>query len=75
MNQDYIRTARAKGLTERTVVVRHAFRNALIPITTIVAFDIGAHHRRRGHHRDGLRLDRHGQARSSTASTTSIRTR
>ena len=40
MNQDYIRTARAKGLTERTVVVRHAFRNALIPIATIVAFDI-----------------------------------
>lgn len=41
MNQDYIRTARAKGLTSRTVVVRHAFRNALIPIATIVAFDIG----------------------------------
>ena len=41
MNQDYIRTARAKGLTERTVVVRHAFRNALIPIATIVAVDIG----------------------------------
>ena len=41
MNQDYIRTARAKGLSERTVVVRHAFRNALIPIATIVAFDIG----------------------------------
>jgi peptide/nickel transport system permease protein len=41
MNQDYIRTARAKGLHERTVVVRHAFRNALIPIATIVAFDIG----------------------------------
>jgi len=41
MNQDYIRTARAKGLTERTVVVRHAFRNALIPIATVVAFDIG----------------------------------
>ncbi|UOW00971.1 ABC transporter permease [Agrococcus sp. SCSIO52902] len=40
LNQDYIRTARAKGLTERTVIVRHAFRNALIPITTIVAFDI-----------------------------------
>jgi len=39
-NQDYIRTARAKGLTERTVVVRHAFRNALIPLATIVAFDI-----------------------------------
>jgi peptide/nickel transport system permease protein len=41
MNQDYIRTARAKGMHERTVVVRHAFRNALIPIATIVAFDIG----------------------------------
>lgn len=42
MNQDYIRTARAKGLPERTVVVRHAFRNSLIPITTIVAADVGA---------------------------------
>jgi peptide/nickel transport system permease protein len=42
MNQDYIRTARAKGLTERTVVMRHAFRNALIPITTVVALDFGA---------------------------------
>lgn len=41
MNADYIRTARAKGLTERTVVVRHGFRNALIPITTLVAIDVG----------------------------------
>jgi peptide/nickel transport system permease protein len=41
MNQDYVRTARAKGLNERTVIMRHAFRNALIPIATIVAFDIG----------------------------------
>lgn len=41
MNMDYIRTARAKGMSERTVVMRHAFRNALIPIATIVAFDIG----------------------------------
>jgi peptide/nickel transport system permease protein len=40
LNQDYIRTARAKGLTNRTVVVRHALRNALIPLATIVAFDI-----------------------------------
>jgi len=39
MNQDYIRTARAKGLSERTVVMRHAFRNSLIPLTTLVAFD------------------------------------
>lgn len=42
MGQDYVRTARAKGLPERTVVIRHAFRNMLIPITTLVAFDVGA---------------------------------
>jgi len=42
MNQDYIRTARAKGLTERTVVTKHGFRNALIPVTTLMAFDFGA---------------------------------
>jgi peptide/nickel transport system permease protein len=42
MGQDYVRTARAKGLPEGTVVVRHAFRNMLIPITTLVAFDVGA---------------------------------
>ncbi|MEO7124786.1 MAG: ABC transporter permease [Nakamurella sp.] len=41
MNMDYVRTARSKGLTERTVVLRHAFRNALIPVTTIVALDFG----------------------------------
>jgi peptide/nickel transport system permease protein len=37
--QDYIRTARAKGLNERQVILKHAFRNSLIPITTIMAFD------------------------------------
>lgn len=42
MNMDYIRTARAKGLPERTVVMRHALRNALIPVTTVVAADVGA---------------------------------
>jgi peptide/nickel transport system permease protein len=36
MRQDYIRTARAKGLTERLLVVRHALRNGLIPIVTLV---------------------------------------
>jgi peptide/nickel transport system permease protein len=41
MGQDYVRTARAKGLSERVVVTRHAFRNALIPLATVVAFDIG----------------------------------
>lgn len=42
MNQDFVRTARSKGLTERTVVMRHAFRNALIPVTTLMAFDFAA---------------------------------
>lgn len=41
MNQDYIRTARAKGVSERAVVMKHAFRNALIPLATIIAMDIG----------------------------------
>ena len=41
-SQDYIRTARAKGLPERTVILRHAFRNALIPIVTIVVMDFAA---------------------------------
>ncbi len=34
LNQDYVRTARAKGLRERVVIVRHAFRNALVPLVT-----------------------------------------
>ena len=36
IKQDYIRTARAKGLSEKTVIYRHALRNALIPIVTIL---------------------------------------
>jgi peptide/nickel transport system permease protein len=42
VNSDYVRTARAKGLTERKVTVKHAFRNALIPLVTIVALNFGA---------------------------------
>jgi len=41
LNSDYVRTARAKGLLERRVVMRHAFRNALIPLVTVVALDFG----------------------------------
>ena len=40
-NSDYLRTARAKGVSERRVLVRHALRNALIPIVTVAAIDIG----------------------------------
>lgn len=36
LNQDYIRTARAKGLKDKTVIYRHAFRNALLPIVTVI---------------------------------------
>lgn len=39
---DYLRTARAKGLSERNVLVRHGVRNALIPVVTVLAIDIGA---------------------------------
>ena len=38
---DYVRTARAKGLRERTVILRHAFRNALIPFVTILGLEFG----------------------------------
>ncbi|MCO5176975.1 MAG: ABC transporter permease [Thermomicrobiales bacterium] len=41
LNQDYVRTARAKGLREWLVVMRHAFRNALVPIVTILGLQIG----------------------------------
>lgn len=42
LSQDYIRTARAKGLPEWAVVVRHALRNALVPIVTVLGLEVGA---------------------------------
>ncbi len=41
LGQDYIRTARAKGLASRAVLIRHGLRNALIPVTTVVGIQIG----------------------------------
>jgi ABC-type dipeptide/oligopeptide/nickel transport system permease component len=41
MQEDYIKTARAKGLMERIVVVGHAFRNALIPVVTMIGLEFG----------------------------------
>jgi peptide/nickel transport system permease protein/oligopeptide transport system permease protein len=41
LRQDYVRTARAKGLRERAVVYRHALRNALIPLLTVVGLLLG----------------------------------
>jgi peptide/nickel transport system permease protein len=42
VNSDYVRTARAKGLNERSVTMKHAFRNALIPLVTVIALNMGA---------------------------------
>jgi len=41
LREDYVRTARAKGLRERIVVVKHTFRNALIPIVTVAGVQLG----------------------------------
>lgn len=41
LNLDYVRTARAKGLSERVVTLAHAFRNALLPVVTVAGLDLG----------------------------------
>ncbi len=41
LNEDYVRTARSKGLRNRTVVIRHALRNALIPLVTVMGLQLG----------------------------------
>jgi peptide/nickel transport system permease protein len=38
---DYVRTARAKGLSERVVIMRHVFRNALLPLVTVIGLQLG----------------------------------
>ena len=42
LSQDYVRTARAKGVPERSVLLKHALRNALIPVVTVIGLDFGA---------------------------------
>ena len=42
MNQDYIRTAKAKGLSKRSIIIHHALKNALIPVVTYIGIDFGA---------------------------------
>lgn len=42
INQDYVRTARAKGLPEKTVIYSHALRNALLPVVTVIGLQFGA---------------------------------
>lgn len=41
LNEDYVRTARSKGLSERIVVYRHALKNAMLPVLTLIGIDIG----------------------------------
>jgi peptide/nickel transport system permease protein len=41
LSSDYVRTARAKGVSERTVVYRHALKNALIPVLTVIGLQLG----------------------------------
>jgi ABC-type dipeptide/oligopeptide/nickel transport system permease component len=41
LGQDYIRTAKAKGLAERVVILRHALKNAMIPVLTVVGLALG----------------------------------
>jgi peptide/nickel transport system permease protein len=41
LNLDYVRTARAKGVPRRNVLRKHALRNALIPVVTVVGFEVG----------------------------------
>jgi len=41
LGEDYVRTARAKGLAERTVILRHALRNAMLPVATLLGLQLG----------------------------------
>ena len=77
LGQDYVRTARAKGVKRKVVISRHALRNALIPVVTVVGFEIGDPDGRLGDRRDHLRPAGRRQhaasTRSSTATTRSCR--
>ena len=41
INSDYVRTARAKGVNERTILLRHSLRNATLPLVTVIGVSIG----------------------------------
>ena len=60
IRQDYITTARAKGLPERVVIFKHALRNALLPVITILGLERAGPDRRQRHLRVHLRHPRHG---------------
>ena len=58
LSQDFMRTARAKGLEERVVIFKHALRNSLIPVITILGLQVAGLDQRVDHRRDGVRLAR-----------------
>jgi peptide/nickel transport system permease protein len=58
LNQDYVRTARAKGLTEQTVVLVHVLRNSMIPVVTVIAHRHPHGLYRGDHHRADLPCER-----------------
>ncbi len=60
LDQDYVRTARAKGMTEKVVVLKHVLRNSLIPVVTVIALGRADDLWRRDHHRTGVQGERPG---------------
>ena len=69
MGEDYIRTARAKGLSEKRVIYKHGLRAALTPVVTMFGLDLADAARRRVHHRDGLQPAGHRPVRGAGASS------
>ena len=58
IRQDYVRSARAKGLAERAVIARHVLKNAVNPIVTVLGVQVGLPARRRHPDRDGVLVAR-----------------
>ena len=76
INEDYVRTARAKGLSERQVLLRHMLRNSLIPIISLWGLDFApGDRRRRDPDRVGLQPPRRRPARRATRSAGSTSSR
>ena len=62
LGDDYVRTARAKGVAEQGVVLGHALRNALVPVVTVLGLAVRSPAGRRGDHRVGLLVARRSAA-------------
>ena len=58
LRTDYIKFARARGLTDRAIHFGHALKNTLVPVITIIGLQLGAHHRVRDRHRDRVPVAR-----------------